>query len=133
MLKKNSSNLGVRKRSLVHDGLSKVGYSRTWLDQLSDERIVNVVVDHFAQRLDKLTASISRARREIDHLISQKASERHAQRQEWDVINDLMAFASEFYEMIGEGILGISGRLDVSETLDQSLKRLLQRAKMEVD
>jgi hypothetical protein len=132
-MKENAGKLRIKKRNVVENGLSKIGYDRRRLAQLSDERIVNQVVDYFIQRLDKLSASINMARNEIEHLLSHNAGEKHVQPQQWDAINGLIVFANEFYEIIGEGILGLSGRLDVSETLDQSFKRLLQRAKMEVD
>jgi hypothetical protein len=132
-LKENSGKVKIRNRSTVQDRLSTIAYSRTLLNQLSDEKLVSEVADYLNQRLEKLSEPLARARNEREYLLGQRTKERDIQHEQWDSVNELIEFASLFFELTGEGILGLSGQLDVSETLDQSLRRLLKAAKIEMD
>ena len=99
----------------------------------SDFDLLKSVCQYFQTRLDALSDSIKNVKEKRDKVIAHREAidELEVARPKWGELEDLIALAKCFYEVVGEGVIGRPIDSDPG-LLTRSFKRLLTQAGVKV-
>jgi len=126
-------NVFINDRPTAISALDMNESERKRLALASDSDLLKSVCQYFRTRLDALSDSIKNVKEKRDKVIAHREAidEFEVARPKWGELEDLIAFARCFYEVVGKGIIGRPIDSD-PEMLARSFKRLLEQAGVEV-
>jgi hypothetical protein len=126
-------NVFINDRSRAISALTENESERKRLALASDSDLLKSVCQYFRTRLDALSDSIKNEKEKRDKVIAHREAinEIEVARPKWGELEDLIALAKCFYEVVGEGVIGRPIDSDPG-VLTRSFKRLLIQAGVKV-
>jgi hypothetical protein len=126
-------NVFINDRSKAISALTENESERKRLALASDSDLLKSVCQYFRTQLDALSDSIKNVKEKRDKVIAHREAinEIEVARPKWGELEDLIALAKCFYEVVGEGVIGRPIDSDPG-VLTRSFKRLLIEAGVKV-
>jgi AbiU2 len=124
-----TGNILIENRSSVISALNVDEAEKMRFAQASDADFLTLICQYFRERMRILGDAIEKVKEKRDKVVAHREAidEVDLARPQWGEIDDLIAFAKSFYEVVGEGIIGRSIASDAGR-LTRSFKRLLTKA-----
>jgi hypothetical protein len=126
-------NVFIKDRSRAISALNVNESETKRLALASDSDLLKSVCQYFRTQLDGLSDSIKNVKEKRDKVVAHREAidELEVARPKWGELEDLIALAKCFYEVVGEGVIGRPIGSD-PEILTRSFKRLLTQAEVKV-
>jgi AbiU2 len=126
-------NVLIKNKSRAISALNVAESERNRLALASEADFLTSICQYFRTRLEALSDSIKNIKEKRDKVIAHREAidELDVARPNWGDLEDLIALAKCFYEVVGEGIMGRPIDSD-PEVLTRSFKRLLTQAGVKV-
>ena len=128
-----AGNVLIHSRAAAIRALNMEESEKKRLAEVSDDEFLKSTCLYFRERLSALSTNIEMVKEKRDKVIAHREAidEAVVKRPKWDEIDDLIAFAKYFYEVVGKEIIGRHIESDPAR-LTRSFKRLLTNASVTV-
>jgi hypothetical protein len=124
-------NIFIKDKSKTISSLPIEDSEKEHLERAEDSLAIQWIAEYFQGRLEQLEEAIDKVKEKRDKILAHREAihEMNLKTPRWSEVDDLISFAKNFYEVVGEGIIGRSVDSD-PRLLSRALKRLLEQAGM---